>query len=177
MWSVRWKLPLIVQLKSLHFLEETTATHRFFKNTWLTLVATIDFKQLQESCILIWWTEERLGLALHSWCCIHTLTAKHKQSRAAIPNPIVVNMKPASFRRWGEFGPHIPIRPVSKAILHNAAQRTAAEQDFDFPQCDSNFIFLWKATWLLRLESRDERWRAVHNNMLVWSFAYNFSNK
>lgn len=72
----------------------------------------------------------------------HTLTAKHKQSRALIPNSIVVNMKPASFRQWGEFGPHIPIRPVSKAILHNAAQRTAAEQDFDFPQCDSNFIFL-----------------------------------
>lgn len=72
----------------------------------------------------------------------HTLTAKHKQSRAPIPNSIVVNMKPASFRQWGEFGPHIPIRPVSKAILHNAAQRTAAEQDFDFPQCDSNFIFL-----------------------------------
>lgn len=107
----------------------------------------------------------------------HTLTAKHKQSRAAIPNPIVVNMKPASFRQWGEFGPHIPIRPVSKAILHNAAQRTAAEQDFDFPQCDSNFIFLWKATWLLRLESRDEQWRAIHNKMLVWSFTYNFSNK
>lgn len=77
-------------------------------------------------------------LMLHT----HTLTAKHKQSRAAIPNPIVVNMKPASFRQWGEFGPHIPIRPVSKAILHNAAQRTSAEQDFDFPQCDSNFIFL-----------------------------------
>lgn len=77
-------------------------------------------------------------LILHT----QTLTAKHKQSRAAIPNPIVVNMKPASFRRWGMFGPHIPIRPPSKAILHNAAQRTAAEQDFDFPQCDSNFIFL-----------------------------------
>lgn len=77
-------------------------------------------------------------LMLHT----HTPTAKHKQSRAAIPNPIVVNMTPASFRRWGVFGPHIPIRPVSKAILHNAAQRTAAEQDFDFPQCDSNFIFL-----------------------------------
>ena len=72
----------------------------------------------------------------------HTLTAKHKQSRAAIQNPIVVNMKPASLWTWGEFGPHIPIRPVSKAILHNAAQRTAAEQDFDFPQCDSNFAFL-----------------------------------
>lgn len=75
MWSVRWKLPLIVQLKSLHFLEETTATHRFKnklkKNTWLTLLATIDFKQLQESCILIRQTEEILGSALHSWCCIH----------------------------------------------------------------------------------------------------------
>lgn len=107
----------------------------------------------------------------------HTLTAKHKQSRAPIPNSIVVNMKPASFRQWGEFGPHIPIRPVSKAILHNAAQRTAAEQDFDFPQCDSNFIFLWKAAWLLRLESRDEPWRAIHKKMLVWSFAYHFGNK
>lgn len=72
----------------------------------------------------------------------HTQSAKHKQSRAAIPNPIVVNMKPASFRQWGEFGPHIPIRHVSKAIQHNAARRTAAEQDFDFPQCDSNFILL-----------------------------------
>lgn len=120
--------------------------------------------------------KERLELALHSWCYIHTLTAKHKQSRAAIPNPIVVNMKPASFRQWGEFGPHIPIRPISKAILHNAAQRTAAEQDFDFPQCDSNFIFLWKETWLLRLESWDEQWRAFHKT-LVWPFTYNSSNK
>lgn len=85
-------------------------------------------------------------------------------------------MKPASFRQWGEFGPHIPIRPVSKAILHNAAQRTAAEQDFDFPQCDSNFIFLWKATWLLRLESRDEQWGAIHTKTLVRPFACDCSN-
>lgn len=86
-------------------------------------------------------------------------------------------MKPASCRQWGEFGPHIPIRPVSKAILHNAAQRTAAEQDFDFPQCDSNFIFPWKATWLPRLGSRDEQWRAIHKKMLVWSFTCNFSKQ
>lgn len=34
-------------------------------------------------------------LMLHT----QTLTAKHKQSRAPIPNPIVVNMNPASFRQ------------------------------------------------------------------------------
>lgn len=88
--------------------------------------------------LLIFYTHTHTPLLART----HTHTAQHKQSRAAIPNPIVVNMKPASFRRWGEFGPHIPIRPVSKAILHNAAQRTAAEQDFDFPQCDCNFIFV-----------------------------------
>lgn len=110
---------------------------------------------------------------------IHTQarTAKHKQCRAAIPNPIVVNMKPDRFRQWAEFGPHIPIRPVSKAIRHNAAQRTVAEQGFDFPQCDSNFIFVWKATWLQRLESRAEQRAAIYNKTLVRSFIYNFLNK
>lgn len=117
--------------KSLHPHPQTT-----YKKL-LTPLAIIYFKQLQESCIQI----EILRSYTHS----HTLPEKHKQSRAAIPNPIVVNMKPASFRRWGVFGPHIPIRPVSKAIPHNAAQRTAAEQDFDFPQCDCNFIFLKKS--------------------------------
>lgn len=47
-----------------------------------------------------------------------------------------------------DFGPHKPIRQVSKAILHNVAQRTAAQQDFDFPECDCNFIFPGKARWL-----------------------------
>lgn len=117
------RLPLIV------LLEIPTV-----QKTWLTPLAIIYFNRLQESCILI--------EILRSYVRSHAPTAEHKQSRAAIPNPIVVNMKPASFRRWGVFGPHIPIRPVSKAIPHNAAQRTAAEQDFDFPQCDCNFIFL-----------------------------------
>ena len=154
MRSVRWMLPLFFQPKSLHFPLQTTATHHLKeekeKNTWLTLLATMDFKQLQESCILIDRQRRYWDQLCSSWFCIHrhwqqknkTKKYTHKQSGAALPNPIVVNMKPASFRRWGVFGPHIPIRPVSKAILHNAAQRTAAEQDFDFPQCDSNFIFL-----------------------------------
>lgn len=136
-------------------------------------MAIIYFKQLQESCILI-------GI-LRSYTGLHTLPAKHKQSRAAIPNPIVVNMKPASFRRWGVLGPHIPIRPVSKAIPHNAAQRTAAEQDFDFPQCDCNFIFLKKKQWsgwqgLNPEEWSAERWfsghldAAAHGN---WQMCHN----
>lgn len=135
--------------KSLHFpLKITNPPLTAYKKTRLTPLAIIYFKQLQESCILI-------GI-LRSYTGLHTLAAKHKQSRAAIPNPIVVNMKPASFRRRGVLGPHIPIRPVSKAIPHNAAQRTAAEQDFDFPQCDCNFIFFKKKKMkrLARLESR-----------------------
>lgn len=146
MCSVRWMLPLIVRLKSLHFssgepqppavfllkAKKTIHARRHNRLQAITRVMNSNMTDGGEAGI------SSVLLMLHA----HTLTAKHKQSRAAIPNPIVVNMKPASFRRWGEFGPHIPIRPVSKAILHNAAQRTAAEQDFDFPQCDSNFIFL-----------------------------------
>lgn len=84
-----------------------------------------------------------------------------------------MNMKPASFRRWGGFGPHIPIRPVSKAILHNAAQRTAAEQDFDFPQCDSNFIFFYVKSNMV-VAAVDEQRGVIHNKILLWSFTYNF---
>lgn len=127
---VRRRLPLIVLLIIPPGSSEDHQPHRYLKKKkkWLTPLAIIYFKQLQESCILI--------EILRSYTRSHAPSAEHKQSRAAIPNPIVVNMKPASFRRWGVFGPHIPIRPVSKAIAHNAARRTAAEQDFDFPQCD-----------------------------------------
>lgn len=137
MRHVRRRLPLIVLLKIPPVPSQDHQPHHRLqkeKKKRLTPLAIIYFKQLQESCILI--------EILRSYTRSHAPTAEHKQSRAAIPNPIVVNMKPASFRRWGVFGPHIPIRPVSKAIAHNAAQRTAAEQDFDFPQCDCNFIFL-----------------------------------
>ncbi len=141
--GVRCKLPLIVQLKSLHFSLGDRSHPPLFKKY---MVDAGGYNRLQAITRVMHSNMTDRGetgiifalLILHT----HTLTAKHKQSRAAIPNPIVVNMKPASFRRWGEFGAHIPIRPVSKAILHNAAQRTAAEQDFDYPQCDSNFIFL-----------------------------------
>lgn len=176
MWSVRCKLPLIVRLKIPPF---SSADHShpplqryivdamdYINNGLQAITWFMHFNMIGRGQAGI----SNAHLMLHT----QTLTTKHKQSRAAIPNPIVVNMKPASFRQWGEFGPHIPIRPVSKAILHNAAQRTAAEQDFDFPQCDSNFIFLWKATWLPRVDSRVDLWKAIHK-MLVWSYTYNFS--
>ena len=182
MCSVRWMLPLIVRLKPPHFtsgeprppavflLKAKKTIHAWCHNRLQAITRAMNSNMTDGGEAGI----SSALLMLHA----HTLTAKHKQSRAAIPNPIVVNMKPASFRRWGEFGPHIPIRPVSKAILHNAAQRTAAEQDFDFPQCDSNFIFLWKATWLLRLASRDEPRRAIHDGEARFgSFACTLSNK
>ena len=127
MWDVRQRLPLIFLLK---IPQVPSADHQ--PDRWLQKkkkkTPPLAIIYLQESCILI--------ETLRSYVRSHAPTAEHKQSRAVIPNPIVVNMTPASFRRWDVFGPHIPIRPVSKAIPHNAAQRSAAEQDFDFPQCD-----------------------------------------
>lgn len=82
MWSVRWMLPLCFQLKSLHFLLQTAATHQLNeekKNTWLTLLATMDFKQLQESCILIDRQRRYWDQLCSSWFCIHRHWQQKKQ--------------------------------------------------------------------------------------------------
>lgn len=76
-WFVRWRLPLIVHLKPVCFFVFFLIFRRpepptTFKNTWLTLFTTTDLKHLQESCILIWWAEKRLGLAVHSRRHTHT---------------------------------------------------------------------------------------------------------